>query len=177
MKVFLEEGNWEEFINLLGLAIYGVILLPHLDEYVDLALIDIFLANQERARNLVTAVLANTYYTINRCHERKGGCLAVGKSYVVPTQRRINDPPHSARVGTTPYRDTIEYQNGLGASHQEGNGFGTSNQVESAQLPFNNFPPVDDVAQRPNLVKGKEIVEGGSKEEDLKRELEAAYEG
>ncbi|RDX67002.1 hypothetical protein CR513_54184, partial [Mucuna pruriens] len=45
-------------------------------------------------------------------------------------------------------------------------------QSKSAQLPFSNFPLVDDVAQRPNLVKGKETVKGGSKEEDLKWELE-----
>ncbi|RDY06731.1 hypothetical protein CR513_09239, partial [Mucuna pruriens] len=63
------------FINLLGLAIYDIFLLPHLDEYVNLALIDVFLANQERARNPETTILANTYYTIHRCHERKGGRL------------------------------------------------------------------------------------------------------
>ncbi|RDY06715.1 hypothetical protein CR513_09267, partial [Mucuna pruriens] len=40
MKVFLEEGNGQDFINVLGLAIYDVIVLPHLDEYVDLASID-----------------------------------------------------------------------------------------------------------------------------------------
>ncbi|RDX82882.1 hypothetical protein CR513_36275, partial [Mucuna pruriens] len=58
-----------------GLAIYDVILLPHLDKYVNLASIDIFLANQERARNPMTSVLANTYYTIYQCHERNGGRL------------------------------------------------------------------------------------------------------
>ncbi|RDX67000.1 hypothetical protein CR513_54182, partial [Mucuna pruriens] len=71
MKVFLKEGNWEEFINLLRLAIYDVILLPHLDEYVDLASIDLTKNEQE----IVTTILANTYYTIHQCHERKGGCL------------------------------------------------------------------------------------------------------
>ncbi|RDY06730.1 hypothetical protein CR513_09238, partial [Mucuna pruriens] len=40
-----------------------------------------------------------------------------------------------------------------------------------------NFPPIDDVAQRLGLIKGKETIEGGNKEEDLKRELEIAYEG
>ncbi|RDX91396.1 hypothetical protein CR513_26640, partial [Mucuna pruriens] len=57
------------------LAIYDVILLLHLDEYVDLASIYVFLANQEQARNLVIVVLANTFYTIHRCHERRGGRL------------------------------------------------------------------------------------------------------
>ncbi|RDY04060.1 hypothetical protein CR513_12267, partial [Mucuna pruriens] len=62
----------EDFINILGLAIYGIILLPHLDEYIDLPAIDVFLANQERGRNPVTTVLANTYYTIQKCHEKGG---------------------------------------------------------------------------------------------------------
>ncbi|RDX94364.1 hypothetical protein CR513_23264, partial [Mucuna pruriens] len=72
MRIFLEVWNLEDFINTLGLSIYDLILLPHLDEYVDLAAIDIFLANQEQGRNPMTTVLANTYYTIQRCHERKG---------------------------------------------------------------------------------------------------------
>ncbi|RDY06724.1 hypothetical protein CR513_09250, partial [Mucuna pruriens] len=50
-------------------------------------------------------------------------------------------------------------------------------RVESIQLPFSNFPPIDDATQRPSLIKGKETVEGGNKEEDLQRELEVAYEG
>ncbi|RDY03773.1 hypothetical protein CR513_12602, partial [Mucuna pruriens] len=56
-------------------TVYGIILLPHLDEYVDLVVIDIFLAKQEQGRNPVTTVLANTYYIIQRSHERKEGCL------------------------------------------------------------------------------------------------------
>ncbi|RDY03035.1 hypothetical protein CR513_13441, partial [Mucuna pruriens] len=66
----------EERMSPLGrLTIYNIILLPYLDEYVDLVAIDVFLANQEQRRNPVMAILVDTYYTIQRYHERKGGRL------------------------------------------------------------------------------------------------------
>ncbi|RDX81744.1 hypothetical protein CR513_37545, partial [Mucuna pruriens] len=75
MNFFSENGNWDGFINILGLAIYEIVLLPHLNDYVDLTAIDVFLANRERGRSFVVAVLANTYYTMQYCHEGRGGRL------------------------------------------------------------------------------------------------------
>ncbi|RDX68202.1 hypothetical protein CR513_52826, partial [Mucuna pruriens] len=53
MKFFSEGGNWDAFIDILGLAIYKIILFTHLNDYIDLAIIDIFLAYRERGRNPV----------------------------------------------------------------------------------------------------------------------------
>ncbi|RDX73470.1 hypothetical protein CR513_46925, partial [Mucuna pruriens] len=75
MGFFSENGSWDDFIDILGLAIYGIILLPRLNDYIDLVAIDVFLASRGRGKNPVTTVLANTYYTIHYCHEKKGGQL------------------------------------------------------------------------------------------------------
>ncbi|RDY04131.1 hypothetical protein CR513_12194, partial [Mucuna pruriens] len=49
------------------------ILRANLEEdHIDLASIDTFLAKRDRGENLVIAILANTYYSLNYCPERNG---------------------------------------------------------------------------------------------------------
>ncbi|RDX66147.1 hypothetical protein CR513_55115, partial [Mucuna pruriens] len=61
----LREEDWPAFIDVYGLLVYGIILFPHLEDYIDLVTVDTFLAKKDRGENLVIAVLANTYYTLN----------------------------------------------------------------------------------------------------------------
>ncbi|RDX86768.1 hypothetical protein CR513_31857, partial [Mucuna pruriens] len=75
IELLSKARNWDAFIDVLGLAVYKIVLFRHLNDYIDLVAIDVFLAYQKRGRSLVVAVLANTYYAIHSSHEKKGGKL------------------------------------------------------------------------------------------------------
>ncbi|RDX72740.1 hypothetical protein CR513_47728, partial [Mucuna pruriens] len=66
-----EIEDWDTLVDTLGLAVYGIILLPHLNDYIDLAAIDIFLAAKESGLSPTMAVLANTYYILRHCHDSR----------------------------------------------------------------------------------------------------------
>ncbi|RDX76681.1 hypothetical protein CR513_43303, partial [Mucuna pruriens] len=53
-------------------TVYDVVLFPRIEDYVDLAAIDTFLGKKDRGKSSVVEVLANTYYTLNYCHEKNG---------------------------------------------------------------------------------------------------------
>ncbi|RDX85771.1 hypothetical protein CR513_32990, partial [Mucuna pruriens] len=70
MNYFMKEGDWKTMVDILGLLIYDIVLFPHLEDYVDLAAIDIFFAIKDKNENPILAILADTYYTLNYCQER-----------------------------------------------------------------------------------------------------------
>ncbi|RDY12012.1 hypothetical protein CR513_03247, partial [Mucuna pruriens] len=70
-----KDGDWPAVMDVYGLLVYRTFLFPHGDDYVDLAAIDAYLAKRDRGENPTIALLANTYYTLNYCCERKGGSL------------------------------------------------------------------------------------------------------
>ncbi|RDX61892.1 hypothetical protein CR513_59831, partial [Mucuna pruriens] len=72
MHFLLEIREWDNLIDVLGLAMYGIILLPHLNDYIDLEAINAFLATWERGSSSVVVVLENTYYSLQRCHDGRG---------------------------------------------------------------------------------------------------------
>ncbi|RDX93920.1 hypothetical protein CR513_23757, partial [Mucuna pruriens] len=67
---FQEEQDWDAMIDVLGLLLYGVVLFPYIEDYIDLAAIEAFLAKRDRGENPTMAVLANTYYTLSYCSGR-----------------------------------------------------------------------------------------------------------
>ncbi|RDY04082.1 hypothetical protein CR513_12249, partial [Mucuna pruriens] len=72
LRYFLEEDEWSTFLDILGLLVYGNILFPHINDYMDIAIIDAFLTSRDQGENPNIAILANTYCTLNNCYERKG---------------------------------------------------------------------------------------------------------
>ncbi|RDY00989.1 hypothetical protein CR513_15744, partial [Mucuna pruriens] len=54
-----EEDNWQAIVDVLELLIYGILLFPHLEDYVDLAVVEVFLAKKDRGENPIMAFLAN----------------------------------------------------------------------------------------------------------------------
>ncbi|RDX96853.1 hypothetical protein CR513_20444, partial [Mucuna pruriens] len=74
MRVRAETRNRDGLAEVLGLAVYGIVFLPHLNDYIDLAAIDAFLATKERGLSPTVAILANTYYSL-QCHDGRGGQL------------------------------------------------------------------------------------------------------
>ncbi|KAG2390785.1 uncharacterized protein HKW66_Vig0252770 [Vigna angularis] len=70
---YLAEGeDWETFMDVLALTVYGIVLFPKVEGFVDYTAIDVFVAKKTRSENPVTAVLADVYGTMSFCHERKG---------------------------------------------------------------------------------------------------------
>ena len=65
------EGDWEIFMDVLALTLYGVMLFPYAGDYIDYAAMDIFVAVRTISENPVTAVLADTYLALNLCYETK----------------------------------------------------------------------------------------------------------
>ncbi|XP_027936168.1 uncharacterized protein LOC114191186 [Vigna unguiculata] len=64
--------EWETFMDVLALTLYGIMLFPKIDDFVDYAAMDVFIASKTRSENPVTAFLADVYGTMSFCHERKG---------------------------------------------------------------------------------------------------------
>ncbi|RDY14359.1 hypothetical protein CR513_00582, partial [Mucuna pruriens] len=67
-----EAKDWQAAIDTLALIIYGIVLFPRLEDYVDLAAVDVLLAVKEKNENPVPALLADTYHTLNSCSGSQG---------------------------------------------------------------------------------------------------------
>ncbi|XP_014499693.1 uncharacterized protein LOC106760779 [Vigna radiata var. radiata] len=67
-----DKEEWEAFMDVLALTIYGIVLFPKIEDFVYYTTIDVFVAKKTRSENPVTVVLANVYGTMSFCHERKG---------------------------------------------------------------------------------------------------------
>ncbi|XP_050915720.1 uncharacterized protein LOC127130798 [Lathyrus oleraceus] len=67
---FSEDGSWEAFNTNLALLIYGIVLFPNTEEFVDLASIHIFLT-----QNPIPTILADTYYSIHVRTQKKKGTI------------------------------------------------------------------------------------------------------
>ncbi|XP_050895824.1 uncharacterized protein LOC127102497 [Lathyrus oleraceus] len=65
-----KEGDWESFYVVLVVLIYGIVLFPNIDHFVDHLAVRIFLSG-----NPVPFLLADLYYTLHDRHERKGGIV------------------------------------------------------------------------------------------------------
>ncbi|RDY10625.1 hypothetical protein CR513_04822, partial [Mucuna pruriens] len=66
-----KEEDWPTVMDVYGLVVYGIVLFPHMEDYIDLAAMDVFLAKRENGENPTMAILANIYYILNYCCERK----------------------------------------------------------------------------------------------------------
>ncbi|XP_061359319.1 uncharacterized protein LOC133303421 [Gastrolobium bilobum] len=72
LRHLAEIEDWEAFIDVLALTIYGILMFLNVDEFVDFAAIDVFFARKFRGENPVPAILADVYYTLKFCYEKKG---------------------------------------------------------------------------------------------------------
>lgn len=65
---FAKEKKWDSCISVLELLIYGIVLFPSIDNFIDQDAVNIFLSG-----NLVPFLLADFYHTFHTRHEKKGG--------------------------------------------------------------------------------------------------------
>jgi len=74
--------DWETFIDVLALILYGTILFSYSNDYMEYAAVDIFVAVRTRFENPVTAVLADTYLALDLFYERNVRKMTVHVLYV-----------------------------------------------------------------------------------------------
>jgi len=63
--------DWGTFMDILALTLYGIMLFPNLEGFVDYAAINVFVAMKTRFENPVTTILADIYENLDLCYEMK----------------------------------------------------------------------------------------------------------
>jgi len=66
-----DKEDWETFMDVLALVVYGVLVFTNQEDLVDYDVIGVFVAVKTRADNPFSAILANTYATLDLWHERR----------------------------------------------------------------------------------------------------------
>jgi len=56
-------------MDVLALTLYGVILFPNVEDLVDYATIDVFVAGKTRSENPVPTILADVYIALHLCYD------------------------------------------------------------------------------------------------------------
>uniref|UniRef100_A0A151UGP3 DUF7745 domain-containing protein n=1 Tax=Cajanus cajan TaxID=3821 RepID=A0A151UGP3_CAJCA len=69
-----ESEKWDAFMDVLSLIIYGIVLFPNFENFIDFAAINVFLAFKHEKKSLVPAILADTYHSLTLRHERRVIC-------------------------------------------------------------------------------------------------------
>jgi len=60
-------------MDVLAMVIYGILLFPNIEYFVDYAAEDVFVASKTRSEYPVTTILAKVFGTLDLCSERKKG--------------------------------------------------------------------------------------------------------
>ena len=69
LRQLADEENWETFMDVLTLTLYGITLFPNVEDLVDYATIDVFVASKTRSENSVPIILANVYTALHLCYD------------------------------------------------------------------------------------------------------------
>lgn len=83
LKFYAQNKKWGPFKQLLALTIFGIVLFPQVEKFIDETAIGLFLAfiSKENPINPVPAILADTYYSFT--HHRVLGKKKVACSFHV----------------------------------------------------------------------------------------------
>jgi len=93
------------FMDVLALTLYGVILFPNMENFVDQIALDVFVAYKIHSESPVTAILADVYGSLNLCHtlKRKKMLCCVPMLYVWFISRiRLGTLNAECRIGELP---------------------------------------------------------------------------
>lgn len=69
-STFINAHNWEVFYTVLALSIYGIILFPNINDFIDMTTICILLT-----KNLIHILLADVNYNFRLRHGKRGGTI------------------------------------------------------------------------------------------------------
>lgn len=72
---FAKYWKWEPYKTIMALLIFGLVLLPNIEDLVYMAAICMFWAVKVKEEDLVPALLAGVHHIIHMCHENKKGLL------------------------------------------------------------------------------------------------------
>ena len=75
LRQLSEEENWKTFMDVFALTIYGIMLFPKVEYFVDCVAINAFATFMIRFENPIMAVLSDVYITLDSCHSRRRRCL------------------------------------------------------------------------------------------------------
>jgi len=64
-----DQENRETFMDVLALTLYIVMLFPNVEDFVNYAAIDVFIASKTRSENPVPAILADVYIALHLCYD------------------------------------------------------------------------------------------------------------
>ncbi|XP_050908544.1 uncharacterized protein LOC127122210 [Lathyrus oleraceus] len=67
--------HWDALANILALPIYGLVLFPTHEGFIDSVTISIFWAVWKDKQSLVPPLLADTFHTLHTRHQKKNGML------------------------------------------------------------------------------------------------------
>ncbi|KAI5385964.1 hypothetical protein KIW84_072519 [Lathyrus oleraceus] len=65
-----KDGNWKAFYAVLDVLVYGIVLFPNIDHFVDHLAVRIFLSSKH-----VSFLLEDLHYALHERHEKKGGTI------------------------------------------------------------------------------------------------------
>ncbi|RDX88723.1 hypothetical protein CR513_29640, partial [Mucuna pruriens] len=68
----LEKEDWPAILDVLGLLVCGIVLFPHIEDYVEMVEVDALLARLDWGENSTIAILVNTYCILNYYYGKKG---------------------------------------------------------------------------------------------------------
>lgn len=71
----VEERKWGNLADTLALLVFGLVLFPNLENYIDNAAISVYWAARQLDKDYVPALLADIYYTLERKHAKKRGLM------------------------------------------------------------------------------------------------------
>ncbi|WJX13363.1 hypothetical protein P8452_03758 [Trifolium repens] len=70
---FAASRDMKSFNNVLALLVYGLVLFPSSENFVDFSAISVFWAVLTKDKDPVPALLADVYYALHMCHDKQGG--------------------------------------------------------------------------------------------------------
>jgi len=106
LRRLAEKEIGETFMDVLALTLYGVVLFPNMENFVDQAAIDVFVAYKIHSESPVTAVLADVYGGLNLCYalKRKKMLCCVPILYVWFISRvRLGTVNAECQIGELPH--------------------------------------------------------------------------
>ncbi|RDX92087.1 hypothetical protein CR513_25838, partial [Mucuna pruriens] len=89
----LREEDWSAVMDVYGLLVYGIILFPHLEDYIDIAAIDVFLAKRDKGKKSLHSTSKKTIRWYPKWNEREEvivRCRGFPNVPLVGTQGGIN---------------------------------------------------------------------------------------
>ncbi|KAI5402540.1 hypothetical protein KIW84_050234 [Lathyrus oleraceus] len=167
--------HWDALANILAFLIYGLVLFPTHEGFIDSAAISIFWAVWKDKQSLVPPLLADTFHTLHTRHQKKNGmlicCLPLLYnwliSYVFKPNAHISEMSNGEWARTLVSLSTrIPYQHWV------------SERIKVVKLPFSIEIPLKSTSPEPVPVSLEEVEELrtmvaklGKENDDMQSEL------